>query len=203
MNILSACTRRLLVRVFLLGFFVALAELGYSSDDGAGSSSVFSGNATEPAMSVPRRYQPSYTFWNRYAGEMYLSGGYSTEFNYSSPVGAKFVLDYMVDDLVSVGAQISAYKGPASEGQVYSNYVGIRLSYHLLKAKMHRRQNPWNIYAGISGEIAIGAGHRDWHEKYLQGDLHLGARYRLGEGKWFAWAEAAINNVSIGVSLSL
>ena len=154
-------------------------------------------------MVMPGPYQPSYTFWNRYAGAMYFSGGYSTEFNYSSPVGAKFVLDYMVDDLVSVGAQVASYLGPKTKGKFHSNYLGIRLSYHLLKAKMHRRQNPWNIYAGISGEIAVGPGTRDWHEKYLQGDLYLGARYRLGEGKWFLWTEAAMNNVSLGLTVSL
>ena len=203
MNTLSACEWRLLVRIFLLGFFIVLTEFAYSSDDGAASSPVLVENAAESGLAVPRHYQPSYTFWNRYSGALYLSGGYSTEFNYSSPVGAKFVLDYMVEDLLSIGAQISSYKGPSSKGQFYSNYLGIRVSYHLLKAKMHRRQNPWNVYTGISGEIAIGPGTRDWHEKYLQGDLYFGARYRLGEGKWFVWAEAAINNVSVGLTVAL
>ncbi|RKD91800.1 hypothetical protein [Mangrovibacterium diazotrophicum] len=203
METLSARTRRLLVRIFLLGFFVVLTQLGYPSDDGTGASSDLGGSAAVSSMSSPRQYHPSYTFWNRYAGALFLSGGYSTEFNYSSPMGAKFVLDYMVADLVSIGAQMSSYRGPSSKGQFYSNYVGARLSYHLLKAKTHRRQNPWNIYVGINGEIAIGPGTRDWHEKHLQADLHLGARYRLGEGKWFAWGEAAINNVSIGLTLSL
>ncbi|WP_107823344.1 hypothetical protein [Mangrovibacterium marinum] len=140
--------------------------------------------------------------WNGYAGALYLSGGFSKEFKYESVVGGKMVLDYLLTEKVSVGAQASLYRQSKADGQAKTPYLGARLSYHFTEAGWRPRQNHWNIYAGVSAEIEMGGGSKDWHEKSLVGDLHLGLRYRVGQ-RWFIWAEAAINNVTGGLTFAL
>lgn len=158
----------------------------------------------EAASAAPRKraFIPRQSYWNRYIGDLYLSGSFSQEFNFGSQVGSKWVLDYMVNEQVSIGAQTGLYQTREDNARYLSNYLGIRVSYHLLRAKLHRGQNHWNVYTGISGEAEIGGGQKDWHEKRLLLDLHLGARYRLS-AKWYIWAEAAMNNASLGLSLAL
>ena len=150
----------------------------------------------------PKAFIPRQSYWNRYIGDLYLCGGFSREFNYNSQTGGKLVLDYMVDDQVSIGAQTGSYWLRNDDGRFVSSYLGARLSYHLLKAKLHKRKAHWNVYTGISGDVEIGGAEKDWHEKRFFIDLHLGARYRLSD-KFFLWGEADITNATIGLSFTL
>ncbi|WP_163709918.1 hypothetical protein [Mangrovibacterium lignilyticum] len=199
---LSAFTRKLLIRLLFLGIILTGTLSGFSIQKSDQIVTPASEEGEAPASPVPKNYHPSYTFWNRYVGELYLSGGYSTDFKYGSALGGKMVLDYMVEDQLSIGAQSGLYQMKKDEGKYLSSYLGIRVSYHLIRAKLHRKQNPWNVYTGVSCEVAIGPGEKDWHEKKFLGDIHFGARYRLNE-KWFMWAEAAVNNLSVGLTLAL
>lgn len=196
---IAACVRKFTICVVL---FIGMA---LSGQDGFCMPSDESGmettENTEP-MAAVKAYQPRYNMWNNYAGALYLSGGFSKEFKYESAVGGKLILDYLVSDKVSVGLQSGLYKQSKKDGGAKTPYLGMRLSYHFLDAGWRPRQNHWNIYAGVSLEIEAGGGEKDWHEKSLVGDLHLGARYRLSE-RWFVWSEAAINNVSFGLTFAL
>ena len=200
MMTLSASTRKLLIRLFVWGTVAAGATPVFAGETGSEHT------APEVVLSnaVPssKQYRPRYTFWNNYVGDLYLSGGFSKEFNYGSQVGGKCVLDYMVADQVSIGAQTGLYLLHEEGVKAYSPYVGIRLSYHLVRAKLHRRQNPWNVYMGVSAEAELGGGTKDWHEKDLLADLHFGARYRL-TSQLFLWGEVALNNASVGFSVAL
>ncbi len=187
--------------LFAVVFFVVSASASFGS--------TWNGSAEEESLLESSVLLPAskgsyarYNFWNQYAGELYLSGGFSQEFNYGSVIGGKAVLDYMVSEVISVGVQSALYAKKKSEGGAKTPYVGIRLSYQILEAKWRPRQNHWNIYAGISAEVELGAAEKDWHEKRLLADFHLGLRYRLSE-TWFIWSEAAMNNATIGLSVAL
>lgn len=188
----------MLIRILLFGTGLVFPYLSQAGDlPGAEQ------NANE-AADAPRtkHYVNRQSYWNRYIGDLYLSGGFSHEFNYNSQLGGKMVLDYMVDDQVSIGAHTAAYQLKTDGGKFASNYVGIRLSYHLLKAKLYRRKAHWNVYTGVSADIEIGGAEKDWHEKRIFADLHFGTRYRLGQ-KFFLWGEANITNVNIGFTIGL
>lgn len=191
--------RRMAIRVGVLGAILMISIPGTAAPSG-------NVNRSESTVSEPlptaKPYRPRYNMWNAYAGALYLSGGFSQEFKYNSVLGGKMILDYMVSNKVSVGLQSGLYVQSKADGRAKSPYLGARVSYHFMEAGWRPRQNHWNVYVGVSAEIEAGGGSKDWHEKSFVGDLHLGARYRLSE-RWFIWGEAAINNVSLGLTYAL
>jgi hypothetical protein len=197
MDKLAAFVRKLAIRLCLLGI-TGLMMVPCSGSSFVGA--IGGENAGTTAAAKP--YRPRYNMWNAYAGALYLSGGFSKEFKYESVAGGKLILDYMLSDKVSAGLQAGLYVQSKEGGGAKSPYLGMRVSYHFMEAGWHPRQNHWNVYAGLSAEVEMGGGEKDWHEKSLVGDLHLGARYRLNE-RWFIWAEAAVNNLSFGLTFAL
>lgn len=190
----SANLRRLLICVGMTGILLIFGQLAMAETSVT--------NATGEAPAHRRgAYISQQSYWNRYVGEVLLSGGFSKEFNYGSVLGAKTVLDYFVASNVSIGAQGGYYR-TSSPGNYETTCIGIRTSYHLLRPKLHRRQNPWGVYTGASVECEIGGGQKDWHEKRIFADVHLGFRCRLTPN-WYLWSEAALNNATIGVSVRL
>ncbi len=199
MEKLAASVGKLAIRFWMLCMLALVVAPSFGTP--AGDCVNEESTLAEP-LAAAEPYRQRYNMWNNYAGALYLSGGFSKEFKYESVVGGKLILDYLISDKVSVGLQSGLYRQSKKDGGAKTPYLGMRLSYHFMEASWRPRQNHWNVYAGVSAEIEAGGGEKDWHEKSLVGDLHLGVRYRLSECL-FIWSEAAINNVSFGLTFAL
>ncbi len=195
----SVFGRKLLIRCIIPGFLFCMALPALAAEHDRVEVSLLSNSMEAP----PRNsYRYKHQVWNNYVGDLFLSGGFSPEFKYGSQAGAKLVVDYMLSEKVSCGAQSGLYF-LMEDGQSYrSSYLGIRTSYHLLHANPHHGQNHWNVYLGVSVEREWGGGKADRHMRRYCADVHFGARYMLGK-KVFLWGEAAINNVALGLTLSI
>jgi len=142
--------------------------------------------------------------WNKDMTDraVFISGGLSEHFKYTSHLGFKGVIDYRFAQRFSIGAQAALYYANERLKKERTPGIGLRLAYHLLWPEEHHSQKNWDLYLGTSLDAYPGPVNKDNSEIDFLVDAFAGARFRIYKSL-FLWGEVGYRAGSFGLAVKL